>query len=252
VDKEGPQTEHIQGNAPNVVRLPVDWLGPRDELVPLGAPDAKALFGERASEQAPVSDHATMPPSAADFWGERAEAVQDVLQAPAPRAPHPAPRESRDPEPARGRLVLVVAAAGLLVVAAAALIAGLAGQSSPERSASAEAAIPALLPSPNHRTLKLRYKLPSRRLGHARHVTKARHYAHRAVTPVRYSAPSAPASTPAAGPSYSSSSPSVSSGTGGPSSTGGDAGAASTSHGSGNVSPTGAGGALGPIGSPNG
>lgn len=54
----------------NVVRLPRDWLGPRDELVP---------FGPRASSD----DAEEPPPSAEDFWGERSAAIHDALQAPA-------------------------------------------------------------------------------------------------------------------------------------------------------------------------
>lgn len=154
VDKEGPQSTRKPPAASNVVQLPRDWLGPREELVPFGggaahgrpgsgdeveAPrasseagvnagssgpdlgadsvDAPAAAGSKnelrsVSEEAirpagkeralrPVSDEpvvpsgeeralrfvpeeAVMPPSAADFWGERAAAIQDVLQGPVP------------------------------------------------------------------------------------------------------------------------------------------------------------------------
>jgi hypothetical protein len=53
-----------------VVRLPRDWLGPREELVP---------FGPRA----PSEDTEEPPPSAEDFWGERSAAIHDALEAPA-------------------------------------------------------------------------------------------------------------------------------------------------------------------------
>jgi hypothetical protein len=103
VDTEGPQTEHIQGEAPNVVRLPVDWLGPRDELVPIGPPrdeDASSRGDQTAEgpdrrQLRALTEQPTMPPSAADFWGERAEAVQDVLQGPAPAPPAPSDVEAR-------------------------------------------------------------------------------------------------------------------------------------------------------------
>lgn len=52
-----------------MVRLPRDWLGPREELVPFG-PSAAS---DRATEP---------PPSAEDFWGERSAAIHDALQAP--------------------------------------------------------------------------------------------------------------------------------------------------------------------------
>ena len=73
MEREGPHSEQGKSNGPsNVVRLPRDWLGPSDELVPFGA--------ERLDD---TGDSAA-PPSAADFWGERAGAVQDVLQGPIP------------------------------------------------------------------------------------------------------------------------------------------------------------------------
>lgn len=57
-----------------MVRLPRDWLGPREELVP---------FGPRASSE----DAEQPPPSANDFWGERSAAIHDALEAPADNAP---------------------------------------------------------------------------------------------------------------------------------------------------------------------
>jgi hypothetical protein len=59
------------------VRLPRDWLGPRDELVP---------FGPRAESEAPdppaTETSSDAPPSADDFWGERSAAIHGALQAP--------------------------------------------------------------------------------------------------------------------------------------------------------------------------
>jgi hypothetical protein len=59
------------------VRLPRDWLGPRDELVP---------FGPRAESEAPdppaTETGSDAPPSADDFWGERSAAIHGALQAP--------------------------------------------------------------------------------------------------------------------------------------------------------------------------
>ena len=66
----------------NVIRLPTDWVGPREELIPIGAP----------------------PPAASDFWSEDSAALHDAVQAPgwaAPRldqaacSPPPAAAEGR-------------------------------------------------------------------------------------------------------------------------------------------------------------
>lgn len=66
---EGRRSEGGEHEAqPNVVRLPRDWLGPRDELVP---------FGPRVGT--PTDER---PTSAADFWGEQSAAIHDALQAP--------------------------------------------------------------------------------------------------------------------------------------------------------------------------
>jgi hypothetical protein len=79
---EGQQTEtgarEAQPRA-KVVRLPRDWLGPREDLVP---------FGPRATPDSPEADvppasPAGPPTSADDFWGEHSAAVQSALQVPA-------------------------------------------------------------------------------------------------------------------------------------------------------------------------
>jgi hypothetical protein len=58
----------------NVIRLPRDWLGPPEELVPIG-PAARA----RAAQL----DGGDVPPPAADaFWSEDAAALHDAVQAP--------------------------------------------------------------------------------------------------------------------------------------------------------------------------
>ena len=53
-------TEMKTGNEDNVVRLPRDWLGPREDLIP---------FGPSAEAEAEDAGLAT-PPSTHDFWGE--------------------------------------------------------------------------------------------------------------------------------------------------------------------------------------
>jgi hypothetical protein len=80
----------------NVVRLPRDWLGPREELVPMGS---------RARTAAPVDDAPgdSLPPTAASFWDEDSGSLQAPMQAPAdtwsgqwePAAAEPAPPTSR-------------------------------------------------------------------------------------------------------------------------------------------------------------
>lgn len=62
----------------NVVRLPREWLGPPEELVPIGPradAAARAAEGETAS--------GSLPPAADAFWSEDAAALHDAVQAPA-------------------------------------------------------------------------------------------------------------------------------------------------------------------------
>jgi hypothetical protein len=71
VDPEGRQTEAGATESltsDNVVRLPRDWLGPRDELIPFGP----------SADSAPES---AAPPTADDFWGEDSSAIQTALEA---------------------------------------------------------------------------------------------------------------------------------------------------------------------------
>jgi hypothetical protein len=82
-----------------VVRLPVDWLGPREELVPFG-PSARGDQPEEA--EGPIT-----PLRAEDFWGESSAAIHDALEPPAPvaRPPRPvaSPPAPRPPVPASPR-----------------------------------------------------------------------------------------------------------------------------------------------------
>lgn len=64
-----PRTEE------NVIRLPRDWLGPPEELVPIG-PAARARAAQRDAE-------AGLPPTADAFWSEDSAALHDAVQAPA-------------------------------------------------------------------------------------------------------------------------------------------------------------------------
>jgi len=138
--KDGRQTEGDErAQAPDkVVRLPRDWLGPREDLVP---------FGPRASAPEP-------PPSAADFWGERSAAIHDAVQAPA--AEETVADGSRDVVAApRGRAfgrlsrqrVAAVAAVLLVAVACVSLAGGLlaSGGSSPNDAHAAKLNVAAVL-----------------------------------------------------------------------------------------------------------
>jgi hypothetical protein len=94
----------------NVVRLPRDWLGPREELVPIGS---RARAPETPDDAPPES----LPPTAASFWDEDSGSLQAPMQAPAdawpgqwePARPGPATRGGpasrlrRIPRPRRPR-----------------------------------------------------------------------------------------------------------------------------------------------------
>jgi hypothetical protein len=70
-----PEDSGLTRNEENVIRLPRDWLGPPEELVPIG-PAARA----RAAQRELVGD---MPPTADAFWSEDSAALHDAVQAPA-------------------------------------------------------------------------------------------------------------------------------------------------------------------------
>lgn len=149
METEGPQTNEGNGLAPpdaTVVQLG-DWIGPRDELVPFGRrprprlperPLAQAArprsVPEPASNSAPSNPPATAtsepPPSAEDFWGERAAAIHDALQAPADEWP-PAAAAGDDPSRAESDARACVSNGGVsgrsLAAAACVAILALAG-----------------------------------------------------------------------------------------------------------------------------
>jgi hypothetical protein len=111
----------------NVVHLPArDWLGPREELVPVGP-----------------SRQSDSPPRADDFWSEDSAALQDALQPPAaPKSAAVEPPTSDDdfrrlPQVAAGaRRRWLAAGAFLAVAGVVALIAvGLGGGHAPVRAA---------------------------------------------------------------------------------------------------------------------
>ncbi len=88
--------------ASNVVRIPRDWFGPRDELVPFG-PKAWEASEENASSGA------ADPVDANLFWGEHADSVHDVLDVP----PATVGRRSRRSLIFAAALAAVVAGVGI-------------------------------------------------------------------------------------------------------------------------------------------
>jgi hypothetical protein len=74
----GDRRTEDSGGAPlseeNVIRLPRDWVGPPEELVPIG-PGARARAAQREAK-------AGMPTAADAFWSEDSAALHDAVQAP--------------------------------------------------------------------------------------------------------------------------------------------------------------------------
>ncbi len=79
--REGPQTEDgKQGTEQaKVVRLPRDWLGPREHLIRLGTPTTAEPEFEKIDSATPNLGFA---PSADAFWGEDSAAIHHPLDAP--------------------------------------------------------------------------------------------------------------------------------------------------------------------------
>lgn len=138
MDREGQQTdagatESLDGD--NVVRLPRDWLGPRDELIPFGP-------------SADFKDDSALPSSADDFWGEDSSALQTALEKPMPVA--------REGFGSRGRAVAVL---GGLVAAVLLALALVGGGSGPRKSGHAT-----LATRPAHHTTIATYSALARTL----------------------------------------------------------------------------------------
>ncbi len=120
MDTDGRQTEpggreSLADN--NVVRLPRDWLGPRDELIP---------FGPSASEPEAGNDGRTGVPTTADaFWGESSGLLQDAMPAPPDAWPARPPTRRADARAAvRGRagMISMLGAAAVIVGITLALV----------------------------------------------------------------------------------------------------------------------------------
>src|SRR5579875_2769349 len=79
--RDGNGTEGGPQVSDKVIRLPREWLGPPEELVPLGS-RARALR-EEAEAQAAAEETAELPASASSFWTEDSGSVQAPMQRPA-------------------------------------------------------------------------------------------------------------------------------------------------------------------------
>ena len=71
-NKEG-QTGHEGEQAGKVIRIPRDWFGPRDELVPFGPRASQAEAGRVERPEAPLDPNS--------FWDESSNSIQDVVGA---------------------------------------------------------------------------------------------------------------------------------------------------------------------------
>jgi hypothetical protein len=102
-DEEGVRQLSELGN---VVRIPRDWFGPKEDLVPLGPAAAQPSLVEaetraearkpslgsltgRESEPAATDGRAPLDPNT--FWGEDSSLIQDVVAAPAEASGEPDP-----------------------------------------------------------------------------------------------------------------------------------------------------------------
>ena len=160
----GSETTEGDGQArtaENVVRLPRDWLGPREELVPIGS---------RADALDHSDDDATspLPPAASSFWDEDSGSVQAAMQAPAGEWQSPQRRARRGPArgqssvariprlrwlrigplASRGRTRLALGLLAACVIAVLAVIGLSEGPSSPAGRRSAAIGSPAQLRTP--------------------------------------------------------------------------------------------------------
>lgn len=92
METEGRNTDRAgNGGASNVVPFPRDWIGPPEDLVPLGGPE---LEGDEELGSALGADA---------FWGERSASLHEPIEAPAPPAPIARIRTITVDAPGRGQ-----------------------------------------------------------------------------------------------------------------------------------------------------
>ena len=250
--EEGRHIEAGRAAEPSekVIRLPRDWLGPRDHLVPFGKATPDSADPAAPELSAPELASPT-PTSADDFWGgEPSAAPHDVVEADDDRSPAPAPSS-----PLRRRRV---AATSLVGVAAACAIAFMLPGSPHHVADGAKLNIAAILTNGVSRILSagppkvVARQPPTRPVRHVRHrahVTKSAppHTSHSSNPPrsthtyVARATPTIP--TPTYHPPVSEPTPRVETR---------PSPARSPASSAARVSPTGQAGALGPVHSPNG
>jgi hypothetical protein len=258
--KDGHHTEGDETAQPaeKVVRLPRDWLGPREHLVPFGS-------GAAAPET---------PPSAADFWGERSAAIHGALQAPAEDKAElragasdglAAPRPRRAIAGFGARRVAAVTGLAAAIAAVAVLATGVLGSSgsAPRTAGTARLNVAAVLSNGVSRTLQRGLALLDASAGRSRRSPTTRHRAStvrrtprsrpvfKRVHETAHSHPIATASS--ASPAVARSSPPIGAHTYTPTTRSDSSPTVHPARSSAaTVSPTGESGALGPIASPNG
>ncbi len=260
--EDGPHTEGMNEAAPpasKVVRLPREWLGPHEELVP---------FGRRRAPSEAVStppDPPRTPPSAEDFWGEHSAAIHHVVQAPV-HARDQGSASPVEPVPATRRFGLGARRLGAASIASFAVVVALVlvfAGSPRHPSGGARLNLAAILSSgvsriSNIGPLRIISATGSFR-PRIRQIRQVPHHPAPAKPPShgtqqQSSAPAPPAPTYAARATSASDAPTYRSNVSASSSYAGtNPSPASPSPSSGaSVSPTGESGALGPVQSPNG
>jgi hypothetical protein len=128
VEPRGPQDGEAGREAlgeSNVIRLPRNWLGPPEELVPFGISAATEDIGDLDP---------TVTLLASDFWGEESAAVQHALPAPADRSGNEIGEHARHPRVPLRAALLAAGAAAVLGVGTVGL--GLTGSSRPATNSS--------------------------------------------------------------------------------------------------------------------
>lgn len=140
-EREGNNAGQASGAEENVIRLPREWIGPLEDLVPIGS----------------AADDQGAPTTPDAFWSENSSALHDAVQAPTPppdvQAVEPPPVRRAPRRRPRPRLVLAGAAA--VVVAAVAVIGTLDGPVGPPARASGEHRLAAAdVPNPFHRVAR--------------------------------------------------------------------------------------------------
>jgi len=176
----------------NVVHLPArDWLGPREELVPVGP--AKQVDS---------------PPAADDFWGEDSASLQAPLEPPAgPEiATDETPPARRDGRPRRAasawRRWLAAGAVVAMVAVLVVVVSGVGGSHAPTRAVTTKTQLAASTRSIHKPSPRTAHRASRRRQRKVVHKAVRRTTSHRHVAAAT-GAPSTASTTPAASSSDS-------------------------------------------------